>query len=263
MALRLADAFGTEPGVWLDLQQQYDLWHASKRNRPKVEVLLGLREPSQASNPGANGRPTISCGGALTKPGQQAYCNPNRALRDAAYVPRHYPFDDLVSSRFDTPLSSVSTKFETTANTPRSTLIEWRTISRKKERRKEGDMPLEVCLNCGKKQFNASSRKCYACKAEQRKDGTLVDVPAGYILDENGNIRSFTKYETEEGKLHVRYHYVLEPGKTTLRGEYPKLAAPPICVHPERLSCNHGDGFGRCEYMLYVSTQWACKADSI
>ena len=33
MALRLADAFGTEPGMWLDLQQQYDLWHASKRKR--------------------------------------------------------------------------------------------------------------------------------------------------------------------------------------------------------------------------------------
>jgi addiction module HigA family antidote len=29
MALRLADAFGTEPGIWLDLQQQ--------RKRPKVE----------------------------------------------------------------------------------------------------------------------------------------------------------------------------------------------------------------------------------
>jgi addiction module HigA family antidote len=37
MALRLSEAFGTEPGMWLDLQQQYDLWHASKRKRPKVE----------------------------------------------------------------------------------------------------------------------------------------------------------------------------------------------------------------------------------
>ena len=37
MALRLADAFGTEPGMWLDLQQQYDLWHAAKLKRPKVE----------------------------------------------------------------------------------------------------------------------------------------------------------------------------------------------------------------------------------
>ena len=37
MALRLSDAFETEPGVWLDLQQQYDLWHASRRKRPRVE----------------------------------------------------------------------------------------------------------------------------------------------------------------------------------------------------------------------------------
>ena len=37
MALRLSDAFGTDPGLWLDLQQQYDLWHASQRKRPKIE----------------------------------------------------------------------------------------------------------------------------------------------------------------------------------------------------------------------------------
>jgi addiction module HigA family antidote len=37
MALRLADAFGAEPGMWLDLQQQYDLWRAARRKRPKVE----------------------------------------------------------------------------------------------------------------------------------------------------------------------------------------------------------------------------------
>jgi addiction module HigA family antidote len=37
MALRLADALGTEPGMWLDLQQQYDLWRAAQRKRPKVK----------------------------------------------------------------------------------------------------------------------------------------------------------------------------------------------------------------------------------
>jgi addiction module HigA family antidote len=37
MALRLADAFDTEPEMWLDLQQQYDLWQAAQRRRPKVE----------------------------------------------------------------------------------------------------------------------------------------------------------------------------------------------------------------------------------
>ena len=39
MALRLADAFGTEPRLWLDLQQQYDLWHASRRRRPKIRAF--------------------------------------------------------------------------------------------------------------------------------------------------------------------------------------------------------------------------------
>jgi addiction module HigA family antidote len=39
MALRLSDAFSTEPGVWLDLQQQYDLWHASRRPRPKIRAF--------------------------------------------------------------------------------------------------------------------------------------------------------------------------------------------------------------------------------
>jgi addiction module HigA family antidote len=36
MALRLSDAFGNEPYIWLGLQQQYDLWHASRRRRPKI-----------------------------------------------------------------------------------------------------------------------------------------------------------------------------------------------------------------------------------
>lgn len=36
MALRLSDAFGTEPRLWLDLQQQYDLWRASRQRRPRI-----------------------------------------------------------------------------------------------------------------------------------------------------------------------------------------------------------------------------------
>jgi addiction module HigA family antidote len=39
MALRLSDAFGTEPRLWLDLQLQYDLWHASRRRRPKIQAF--------------------------------------------------------------------------------------------------------------------------------------------------------------------------------------------------------------------------------
>lgn len=37
MALRLSDAFGNQPYIWLGLQQQYDLWHALRRKRPRIE----------------------------------------------------------------------------------------------------------------------------------------------------------------------------------------------------------------------------------
>jgi antitoxin HigA-1 len=39
MALRLSDAFGNQPYIWLGLQQQYDLWHASRRRRPKIHAF--------------------------------------------------------------------------------------------------------------------------------------------------------------------------------------------------------------------------------
>lgn len=39
MALRLSDAFGNEPYIWLGLQQNYDLWHASRRKRPKIAAF--------------------------------------------------------------------------------------------------------------------------------------------------------------------------------------------------------------------------------
>jgi addiction module HigA family antidote len=40
MVLRFSDAFGSRPELWLDLQQQYDLWHASRRRRPKIQALF-------------------------------------------------------------------------------------------------------------------------------------------------------------------------------------------------------------------------------
>lgn len=39
MALRFSDAFGNEPRIWLHLQQQYDLWHASRRKRPRIQAF--------------------------------------------------------------------------------------------------------------------------------------------------------------------------------------------------------------------------------
>lgn len=117
-----------------------------------------------------------------------------------------------------------------------------------------------VCPSCGKKQFNPSTKRCYACNVQQRPDGSLLTVPAGYVLDPNGNLRTPIVGKAAEGKFFVSFHYLLEPGKTTPRGEYPKLAEPPKCVHPERASCNHGEGFLRCEFMDHVGGAWACTA---
>ncbi|MGB6745699.1 MAG: HigA family addiction module antitoxin [Terracidiphilus sp.] len=39
MSLRLADALGTSPTLWIDLQTQYDLWRASRKRRPKIELF--------------------------------------------------------------------------------------------------------------------------------------------------------------------------------------------------------------------------------
>ena len=39
MALRLSEAFNTDPDFWLRLQAQRDLWVASKKKRAKVKPL--------------------------------------------------------------------------------------------------------------------------------------------------------------------------------------------------------------------------------
>jgi hypothetical protein len=86
-------------------------------------------------------------------------------------------------------------------------------------------------------------------------------VPDGYFWDDCGNVRSFTKAEMKDGKILVSYNFLMEEGATTLRGKHPKLAQPPQCVHPHRLSCNHGEGFTRCEFMKCLSMgNWICTA---
>ena len=39
MALRLAAALGGSAESWLQMQAAYDLWHAAKKRRPKVQPL--------------------------------------------------------------------------------------------------------------------------------------------------------------------------------------------------------------------------------
>lgn len=37
MSLRLSEALGTSPTLWIDLQTQYDLWRAGRKRRPRIE----------------------------------------------------------------------------------------------------------------------------------------------------------------------------------------------------------------------------------
>ena len=39
MSLRLSEAFGTSPDLWLKMQMNYDLWQASRRRRRKVAPI--------------------------------------------------------------------------------------------------------------------------------------------------------------------------------------------------------------------------------
>ncbi len=39
MALRLSDALGTSPELWIGMQAQFDLWQASKKRRKKIAPL--------------------------------------------------------------------------------------------------------------------------------------------------------------------------------------------------------------------------------
>lgn len=39
MALRLSEAMGTSPELWLGMQSQYELWRASRRKRAHVPRL--------------------------------------------------------------------------------------------------------------------------------------------------------------------------------------------------------------------------------
>jgi len=39
MAIRIGKAFNTRPGLWLDMQRGYDLWHAKERMKHEVDKI--------------------------------------------------------------------------------------------------------------------------------------------------------------------------------------------------------------------------------
>ena len=50
----------------------------------------------------------------------------------------------------------------------------------------------------------------------------------------------------------------LADGKTTPKGEYPKLNSDDKCCFQERASCNYGEFFSRCEFMKFDCGMWRC-----
>ena len=86
----------------------------------------------------------------------------------------------------------------------------------------------------------------------------MLRIPEGYIADSNGNIRTPIESKIEDGKIKISYHYLLEEDMITLRGTHPKLSPPTMCNCLNRLSCDYGEGFERCEFMNYVNGVWVC-----
>ena len=117
----------------------------------------------------------------------------------------------------------------------------------------------KICPNCNKKSLNwrkiDESYICYNCKSLFSDD--LTEFPKGTFGDKQGN-RFNIEIEKEPGIIRKITTYHLEPGKTTLKGEYPKLREQDQCCYPDRNSCNNEIGSKRCEHMIYEKRGWRC-----
>lgn len=125
-------------------------------------------------------------------------------------------------------------------------------------------MTNEICPKCNHKSLRfRSSTKEYVCGYVTCKavfDENMKEPPVKDALkDSYGNYYK-VEIETEPGIIREITTYHLEPGKTTLKGEYPKLNNDSNCKFPDRLSCNSGIGFRRCEFMEYGGSlgYWKC-----
>lgn len=123
-----------------------------------------------------------------------------------------------------------------------------------------------MCPNCNHKslRFRTTTNDYIcdhsSCNAIFNENLEMVHVKGKDVRrDENGNYYKI-KTEKELGIIRQIKTYFLEPNKTTLRGEYEKFRKDSDCKYPERLSCNYGIGFERCEYMKYGGTlgNWKC-----
>lgn len=51
MSLKLSEAFGTSPDLWMKLQLQYDFWKAAQKKRKKIRLLPSRRTAAGAASP--------------------------------------------------------------------------------------------------------------------------------------------------------------------------------------------------------------------
>ena len=78
------------------------------------------------------------------------------------------------------------------------------------------------------------------------------------MKDTNGNEVTGT-LERKDGKIIHTIIYTLEPGKSTLRGDYKKFLPDSECKFPDRLDCNSGIDYNRCQYMKCIRMgNWKC-----
>ena len=131
-----------------------------------------------------------------------------------------------------------------------------------------GIVDLDHCPKCNHKSVRyrsiADNYYCNHCNALFNKDFEEIKIdgvkPLNLLTDGDGNYYS-TKTEKKEDKIIFSKIYYLEKGKTTLKGSHNKLREDSKCKYPQRLDCNGGIGYTRCEYMEYGGGlgNWFCK----
>lgn len=122
----------------------------------------------------------------------------------------------------------------------------------------------EICPKCNKKSLRERLTdkvwKCGNCHSifDIDKRFVLIDKENKIYRDHDGNF-AYPEFEYKPGIIIFKTIYLLENNKTTLRGKYSKLKCEKDCKLPERLDCNGGIGYIRCEYMKYENQRWLCK----
>jgi hypothetical protein len=121
---------------------------------------------------------------------------------------------------------------------------------------------MEECPKCKRKAlyYRSSFRshrcnRCYAIFDDEKRFRGYDDTNEMHF-DEYCNM-FYTEITSTSYNIIQKNIFILEEGKTTLRGSHEKISSE--CPSPERLSCNYGVGFDRCSKMKYTGQRWVCE----